>query len=869
MKKFIMRVLPFALAFVLAFSVFSSCKKNNGKLYEIIVDGENARVDINDIFQMPEAKVVDKDGKEAEVKLSYQVKNPAGAIILTSFGTFRCSSEGEYQVLYMADHAETVTITVTVSDQSGPTVTLSEFPEQVLVDTDIKFPKLTFKDYSGIDYTKTTVKIFYEGENGEEEFPYNDLKNVFHPDKTGTYLIRVHALDNVGNYSDYEWKINVVNDNWKPEKLEEGVFADFAEVGYANTLRPGTTHDWENYTEFYFMDEYEGAQGVYRVDMYYNDYANGYGSYNFRFPEAIKRSSVDTVAVRMRTETINFGMFLLFSYQYSYDPTYGQVPVAHLTDEIVDGEWFNLTFSGTTLDELANENGYIEGFQLGVSRSLEEEELFSLYMDSVFSAVKLESPQMISDSGKKLTWTPVEHASGYVVEIDGEKEYITPAANFELPEEKSCSVKIKTIGQGKYLDSDFGDKYIVNREVLEDSYLAAFDSAFYAQLADQKTYGGPYWYPSVFRAEYLSSAEGTSDGAMKVSVTFNQTEEGLASAFVYFPNQIAVSEMQGNLILRMKYVGRGCIVQYATESGEVLDAKTEQADENGWTVVRIPRSEWDKFGEKVSGVAMLLRGTDRNDIVKGTQAEIWLDYAKVEVSVETPGSIVLENNVLRWDIVKNAEGYIVELNGKTDETDQNFYTLKESASYGVRIKAKGRSGYIDSEFSETIFVSTQKLEKGVLSDFADVGYAYSVDKRTYGGGWWYPVSFEASYESEIEGTSDGALKINMTYNANEEDNGFASVRINFANAIAVADVTDDLVIRLKLENGKFRQFGVTAERYFSEEIGSTDENGWMEVKISNSEFYKFGETISYIDILLGDGAAGSDCVLYIDYAMIK
>ena len=70
-------------------------------------------------------------------------------------------------------------------------------------------------------------------------------------------------------------------------------------------------------------------------------------------------------------------------------------------------------------------------------------------------------------------------------------------------------------------------------------------------------------------------------------------------------------------------------------------------------------------------------------------------------------------NTLYWDEVKDASGYIVELDGKTTvETNNNFYTymVDEKGTYKMRVKAKGTGKFTDSKFSETLsFSVTSRL----------------------------------------------------------------------------------------------------------------------------------------------------------------
>ena len=87
-----------------------------------------------------------------------------------------------------------------------------------------------------------------------------------------------------------------------------------------------------------------------------------------------------------------------------------------------------------------------------------------------------------------------------------------------------------------------------------------------------------------------------------------------------------------------------------------------------------------------------------------------------EARLEKPQSLRIEDETLYWDAVENAEGYIVEVDGKQYETKTNAFSVFtiaiNSREYAFRIQAYGdlRGVYDNSEWSETLTYIPQIAE---------------------------------------------------------------------------------------------------------------------------------------------------------------
>ena len=149
------------LAFALG--AFIGCKKggeNNTEIqYKIVVDGEDTQIDIGETYQMVSAYVTDLEGNPVDRAITYQVRNPNDTLILTSFGSFRCTSEGDYTVTYTAvdfigNESRPLTFTVKVTAGGTQFKTEEVFLPEVLLD--------------GVQYTFPEIRAVTYGASGIE-----------------------------------------------------------------------------------------------------------------------------------------------------------------------------------------------------------------------------------------------------------------------------------------------------------------------------------------------------------------------------------------------------------------------------------------------------------------------------------------------------------------------------------------------------------------------------------------------------------------------------------------------------------------------------------------------------------------------------
>lgn len=80
----------------------------------------------------------------------------------------------------------------------------------------------------------------------------------------------------------------------------------------------------------------------------------------------------------------------------------------------------------------------------------------------------------------------------------------------------------------------------------------------------------------------------------------------------------------------------------------------------------------------------------------------------VTITLPTPDNIRQESNVITWDAVKNAQGYVVKINGVEHAANENRYVLPDGISGSLSVLASGTSDGIilPSEYSVPFIIKT-------------------------------------------------------------------------------------------------------------------------------------------------------------------
>ncbi len=143
--------------------------------------------------------------------------------------------------------------------------------------------------------------------------------------------------------------------------------------------------------------------------------------------------------------------------------------------------------------------------------------------------------------------------------------------------------------------------------------------------------------------------------------------------------------------------------------------------------------------------------------------------------LKPPKNVSISGNTLSWDEVKNASGYVVNVDGSEEyETKNTFftYTTDVKGKHTVKVKAKGEGKYTDSKYSEEFeFNVTTALVSPVLIG-EDKGDTYDIT--------WSAIENATSYEVLIGISFNDVDPISVTdtkYSIDKKNEAFSEAGV--------------------------------------------------------------------------------------------
>lgn len=166
--------------------------------------------EVGDVYSLPLPKVIDRSGKEASgfsVKVE-SVKNEAGKEYVVAARRFTPDAVGKYTVAYTCNNEQVKDAVgeITVQDTKGPEINIKSAATFVFTDEATAVPDFEAEDASGIDESKTYVKI-YDAE-GTEIIPED---GKFTLTETGKYKYEFLATDKIGNETKQEMSVTATD----------------------------------------------------------------------------------------------------------------------------------------------------------------------------------------------------------------------------------------------------------------------------------------------------------------------------------------------------------------------------------------------------------------------------------------------------------------------------------------------------------------------------------------------------------------------------------------------------------------------------------------------------------------------------------
>ena len=541
-----MTALRYALALALLLTVLlgmTAC----GKQQQIVLEGEFSDGAVIEYtgqkLQFPVAHVANANGGIVSYNVEYKVVNLADqSEVMDEYATFELKT-GDYQLIYSYKNDPKVkkVVPFTVKDTTSPVIEFLDIPnglflQDITEDTINKLPLYTISDAStgdGVDL-KRVLKFKGETDADFREYAYREINNSYEITQFGVFFYELTATDIYGNQTTRSVTWKVKDRNWKPEQLPaENILADYAVDGYCNLVESGDANQYYKIGNDYsdeWLPEFQGAEGVLKVDLSFND-AAGYGNntIRLRLPKTFTKKDLQGkyLAVRIYVEADNIKDTFLFAGNNVAFRKEDATTRAFTTgvSGLETGKWQTFYIAADTAEHIGmypnakyNPNStFYEGgdpsdaIQLCFHREPGYFNNMLLYVDSVSIADFLPNTE-VKISGNEAQWTAVKGAEGYLVNLNG-TESVTQENKMTLAGEKGY-IRVTALGNGvTTLDAQPATAvYGLN----VGNSLAKFDDELYIDLFNDQLSFSTDAEHSGYRATSLSGA--LTDEGVKMDI---------------------------------------------------------------------------------------------------------------------------------------------------------------------------------------------------------------------------------------------------------------------------------------------------------------------------------------------------------------
>lgn len=461
MKKLYKTIIVTILSVMSALFMLTACNGNSSGAAEIIVEGQDYTVEVNEIIKVPAAWLADKNGETVEGEVEVSVVNPKNVVVATSVMDIQAKILGEYRITYSYEGVEDVVIKVLSQDSRGPVLTLDDTFANMYKGQSVLLPNINIDDFSEIDNDSAVFKVYYLNGETREEKSINKLANSFVADEAGNYIYHAEVSDILGNRTECEWPLYVTDKTWEDTDATGADIATFGSPDYINVFGAGTATDRQGNPDFEILEEYEGERGVAKVSMNYFDHNFGnYSSFNLRFPREYRYEEGKRLALRVRAEELNCdgGRLNLIPYEHTHVTGVGVSIISSYG--LKAGEWTTLILENGILNSLKDSEGMIRGIQLDVKQSAEfpSSAAQTIYIASITEIETLSAPLNLHIEGTNLTWDEVANAAGYILSVNGEENFVKENS-VALPQ-GAYTAKVLAVGDGIYYENSvFGAEF--------------------------------------------------------------------------------------------------------------------------------------------------------------------------------------------------------------------------------------------------------------------------------------------------------------------------------------------------------------------------------------------------------------------------
>ncbi|KAB3530219.1 fibronectin type III domain-containing protein [Alkaliphilus serpentinus] len=232
----------------------------------------------------------------------------------------------------------------------------------------------------------------------------------------------------------------------------------------------------------------------------------------------------------------------------------------------------------------------------------------------------------------------------------------------------------------------------------------------------------------------------------------------------------------------------------------VADAVGYEVEIDGTTIESVNEAQYILANPEL-GIAYTLRIRAKNENVTGEWSEALIveveEVINEEIVIGIPQNIItetLENSVrISWDVVVDAVGYEVEIDGTTIESvNEAQYILANpelGIAYTLRIRAKNEN--VTGDWSEALVVEVEEIVIGIPQNIMTETLENSVRIS------WDVVADAVGYEVEIDGTTIESINEAEYILSNPEVGVAYTLRIRAKNENVTGDWSEALVVEVE------------------------------------------------------------------------
>lgn len=609
-------------------------------------------------------------------------------------------------------------------DRVAPKISFRNVPNDLFVGVDENgfLPLIDIDDASEVE---TEVKLEFATFGGEKhEVEYSKMADSFAVTESGVFTFTVTATDASGNKTTESVTWLAKDPDWTDSALEEGLYSDFGEEAYLNTVKAGDVNKYwttSDYTQGW-LENYEGANGVLKLGLSFTDTQNT--SVAVKLAKPIKWSELKGKYILVRVYVEGDGLENYFGFAGNQKIQF-ETELSAATEKkspLVTGKWTTyaldcdraiaLKMYSDENDDKDNPSSDIKQIQFCFTRSDKSLARMYLYLDGISVAEKLPAAENVKAENGILSWNAVENASGYRVNING-TETVTDKTQIALTETKGYAFVTALGNEKTYLESD-KSLAVFGLEAKDGEYASFNDPLYEYFVGDDVKVGSETagYKPTSVSVKYDETNE-------KLTAIVGKGSWGICTALAMrFPQKVDVSEVN-TIALSMTVDVAGMCNEIAVYDYDYTKQLGKIVIEEGVTRYFIDVSEMDELG----GLQFVYQNKIDGNLQDMGENKLTFTFDFIAPAVELGAPAVTVDNANRtisWNAVENAASYAIvkdgETIGRTTELSYDCSDTGEFTTLGVMAEGTGRFlssavGYADITLDGTDWIEV----KGILA----------------------------------------------------------------------------------------------------------------------------------------------------------